>query len=141
MERTLVLIKPDAVERKLIGELISRFERKNFSIIGLKLIKLNKETAEEFYSMHKNKPFFNDLIEFITSLPVVAMVLEGNNAVSIVRKMMGALEPIEAQPGTIRGDYTIDKQKNLIHGSDSIENAEREISIIFKPDELYSANS
>lgn len=141
MERTLVLIKPDAVERKLIGELISRFERKNFSIIGLKLIKLNKETAEEFYSMHKNKPFFNDLIEFITSLPVVAMVLEGNNAVSIVRKMMGALEPIEAHPGTIRGDYTIDKQKNLIHGSDSIENAEREINIIFKPDELYSANS
>jgi len=131
MERTFVMIKPDGVRRRLVGEIIRRFEARGFNIVALKLITPSKELAEKHYAAHKGKPFYDGLVEFITSGPVVAMVLEADDAVRLVRNMMGSLKPAEAQPGTIRGDYTTEVRQNLIHGADSPESAECEIALWF----------
>jgi len=131
MERTLLIVKPDGVVRGLVGEVISRMERKGLKIVALKMMKLSKEKAEELYSVHKGKPFFQELIEHITSAPIVAMILEGENAIQIVRNMIGATDPSKANPGTIRGDYALTITKNVVHAADSKESAEREIKVIF----------
>ena len=138
MERTFVMVKPDGVQRNLVGEVIKRFESKGFTLVGLKLISVSRELAEKHYDVHKERPFFNSLVEFIISSPVVAMVWEGQGVVSSARKIIGGTNPLEAEPGTIRGDYGIDIGRNLIHGSDAIETATREISLWFKEDELCS---
>ena len=136
MERTIVLIKPDGVERKLAGEILQRFEKRNFRIVGMKLTQWSKEKAEDFYAVHKGKPFLPELVNFMISGPLVALCLEGPNAIKQVRKMMGALDPLEAQPGTIRGDFTLERQTNLVHGSDSQESVDRELPIVFAKNEL-----
>lgn len=138
MERTYLMVKPDGVQRSLAGEIISRFEKKGFKIIGLKMLQISRETAEKHYGEHVGKPFFAGLVDFITSGPVVAMVLEGSGVISAAREMMGATNPLKAAPGTIRGSYGIDTGRNIIHGSDSPESAAREISLFFKEDELFS---
>jgi nucleoside-diphosphate kinase len=136
VERTLVMVKPDGVRRGLIGEIIARFERKGFRIAGLKMLKMSRELAEKFYSVHKGKPFFNTLIDFITSGPVVAMVIEGDSAVSVARLMIGSTDGREALPGTIRGDYALSKTENVVHASDSVESANYEIGLLFSEEEL-----
>lgn len=138
MEKTFVMIKPGGVQRKYVGEIISRFEKKGVKIVGLKLMRMSRELAEKHYTEHKGKEFFNDLIDTITAGPVVAMVMEGQNIVEIVRKMAGATKPIDALPGTIRGDYVLDVGQNVIHTSDSLESAAREIRIFFNENELLS---
>nr|WP_307776339.1 nucleoside-diphosphate kinase [uncultured Cetobacterium sp.] len=132
MEETLLIIKPDAVERKLIGEIIQRIERKGLEIKALKMENISLEKAKKHYEVHKDKDFYRGLIEFITSGPVVLMVIEGKNCVEIVREMAGSTSPKEAVPGTIRGDYSMDILKNVVHTSDSLESSKREISIFFK---------
>lgn len=136
MERSLVLLKPDTVQRGLVGELTGRLEDKGLKIAGMKLMKVGEELAKEHYKEHLEKDFFSDLFEFITSSPIVAMVVEGEQAISVIRKMMGATNPFEADPGTIRGDYGLDLTKNLIHGSDSPGSAAREIDLFFDEDEI-----
>ncbi len=136
VEKTLVLVKPDGVKRGLIGEVISRFEKKGLKIRALKMIWLSKEKAQEFYSVHKDKPFFNDLVEFITSGPIIAMVLEGDSAISVVRLMIGATDGRKAAPGTIRGDFALSIQDNVVHASDSSESFEREFKVIFTETEI-----
>jgi nucleoside-diphosphate kinase len=136
MERSLVLLKPDTVQRGLIGELISRLEEKGLKVAGMKLMKVSDELAREHYEEHVEKDFFSDLFDFITSSPIVAMVVEGEQAISVIREMMGATNPFEAKPGTIRGDYGLDLTKNLIHGSDSAESAKREIGLFFDDEEI-----
>ncbi len=138
MERTFLMVKPDGVQRNLVGQIIQRFETKGFTLVGLKLMKVSRELAEQHYAVHKDRPFFGGLIEFIISGPVVAMVWEGNGVVASARKMIGATKPLEAEPGTIRGDYGLDTGRNLIHGSDAIETANNEISLWFKEEELVS---
>ncbi len=138
MERTFLMIKPDALQRGLAGEIISRFEKKGFKLVGLKLMQISKDLAETHYGEHKGKPFFQPLVDYITSSPVVAMVWEGKEVIATARKMMGSTNPLEAAPGTVRGDYGVDVGRNIIHGSDSPASAEREISLFFKPDELLS---
>ena len=138
MEQTYLMVKPDGVQRGLCGEILSRFEKKGLKIVAVKLMTISKETAEKHYGEHKGKPFFPSLINYITSGPVFAMVLEGEDAVQICRNMMGKTKPIESAPGTIRGDYTMVTGCNIIHGSDSVESAKREISIFFKPEELVT---
>jgi nucleoside-diphosphate kinase len=135
-ERTFVMIKPDAHGRSLSGEILARFERRGFTIRGLKLLRVSGDHAAQHYAEHEGKPFYADLVEFITSGPVVAMVLEGPAAVSTVRTMMGATNPLDSAPGTIRGDYALEIGENVVHGSDSPESAEREIAIYFTEDEL-----
>ena len=130
-ERTLVLVKPDGVERKLVGEVISRIERKGFKLVALELRTLDRATAETHYGEHKDKPFFKDLVDFITSGPLVAAVIEGNEAISACRSMMGATNPANAAMGTIRGDFATETQFNVSHGSDSPESAAREIKLFF----------
>jgi len=136
MERTFLMIKPDGVQRQLIGEIISRFESKGFQLVGGKLMKVSRELAEQHYAEHKDRPFFSDLVNFITSGPVFAMVWQGENVIATARKMMGVTNPQEALPGTIRGDYGLIVSRNVIHGSDSLESAKREISLFFNEDEL-----
>ena len=136
MEQTLVILKPDAVEGGLVGQITARFEARGFTIKGLKLVRLDRETAEKNYAVHKGKPFYEPLIEFITSGPVVLMVLEGEEAISVVRKMMGATFCTEAEPGTIRGDLGLGQTRNIIHGSDSPGTAQKEIALFFSEDEL-----
>ncbi len=136
MERTFVMVKPDGVERRLVGEIIRRFENRGLRLVGLKLLQPDRALAEKHYAVHREKPFFQELVDFITGGPVVAMVLEGNQAILLVRNMMGALKPENAQPGTIRGDFTTDIQTNLVHGSDAPETAQSEIALWFKPEEL-----
>jgi nucleoside-diphosphate kinase len=136
MERTLVLIKPDGVERGLIGEIIKRFENRTLKIKALKICRPPKELVEKHYEVHRDKPFFEGVVGFMSSGPVVAMVLDGENAIATVRQMMGALDPLKAQPGTIRGEYTLSTRENLVHGSDAVESAEREIAVWFAPDEI-----
>ena len=138
MERTYLMVKPDGVQRGLCGEIVSRFEKKGLKLIAMKLMVIPKETAENHYGEHKGKKFYESLISYITSGPVLAMVWEGENAVSICRNMMGKTNPAESAPGTIRGDYGMVTGLNIIHGSDSVESAEREIRIFFKPEELVS---
>ncbi len=136
MERTFVMIKPDGVQRGLIGEIISRLERKGLKIVAMKMLNVSKDLAERHYAEHREKPFFQSLVDYITSGPVVAMVVEGKNAVKVVRTLVGATNPQEALPGTIRGDFGMDIGRNVIHASDSLESAEREISLFFKPEEI-----
>ena len=138
MERTLILVKPDGVQRCLAGEIISRLERRGLKIAGLKLLQMDKALAEKHYAVHKEKPFFNDLVKFITSGPIIAAVLEGENAIESTRQTMGATDPKKAAPGTIRADLGINMEHNLIHGSDSPENAEKEIGIFFKQGEVMT---
>ncbi|ARK30307.1 nucleoside-diphosphate kinase [Halalkalibacter krulwichiae] len=138
MERTYLMIKPDGVQRNLIGEIVSRFEKKGFTLVAAKLMTVSKETAETHYGEHKERPFFGELVSFITSGPVFAMVWEGESVISTARTMMGATNPQEAAPGTIRGDYGVQVAMNVIHGSDSPESAEREINIFFNEEELNS---
>ncbi len=131
-EQTLIVVKPDAFERKLTGTILSRFEVKGFLIKELKSYIFTKEKAEEFYSAHKDKPFFHELVSFISSSTVVACILEGENAINIVRLMIGSTRSFEAQPGTIRGDYGLGITKNIIHASDSYESFKKESTVIFK---------
>jgi nucleoside-diphosphate kinase len=135
-ERTFVLVKPDGVQRALVGEILGRFERRGLKIVGLKLMRVAKDLAETYYAEHKGKPFFAPLVAYVTAAPVAAMVLEGDNAVAVVRKMMGKTNAAEAEPGTIRGDFGLQIGRNLIHGSDSVASAEREIGLFFKPGDL-----
>lgn len=138
LQRTLIIVKPDGVRRGLIGEILSRFERKGFKIVALKMLWLTREQAEELYSPHKGKHFYEDLVKFMTSGPIVAAVIEGDEAVAVVRRMVGATDGRLASPGTIRGDYSLSKRENVIHAADSVESAIREISILFKDDEILS---
>ncbi|HHV71978.1 MAG TPA: nucleoside-diphosphate kinase [Clostridia bacterium] len=131
MERSLVLVKPDGVKRGLIGEVLKRIEQKGLSIVELKMMQLTKEQAQAHYAEHKDKAFFPELIDFITSGKIVALIVEGENAVSLVRKLVGATDPAKAEPGSIRGDYANSVQENVVHASDSQESAEREIKIFF----------
>jgi nucleoside-diphosphate kinase len=138
-ETTLVLLKPDAVRRRLIAELIGRFERRGFRIRGLKQLVLERSVAEEHYAEHAARPFFGELVAFITSGPLVAVALEGPSAIATVRTMMGATNPLDSAPGTIRGDYALVLSENIVHGSDSPESAARELPLYFAPGELLPA--
>ncbi|WP_078413562.1 nucleoside-diphosphate kinase [Priestia abyssalis] len=138
MERTFLMVKPDGVQRNVVGEIVSRFERKGFQLVGAKLMQITPELAEQHYGEHKEKPFFGDLVSFITSGPVFAMVWQGENVIATARQMMGKTHPKEALPGTIRGDYGLTLDKNVIHGSDAPESATREIGLFFKEEELIS---
>lgn len=136
MERTFIAIKPDGVQRGLIGEIIQRFEKKGFTLVGMKAMKVSRELAETHYGEHKEKPFFGGLVDFITSGPVIAMVWEGEGVIAASRKMIGATKPLESAPGTIRGDFGVTVGRNIIHGSDAPETAQREIGLWFTDDEL-----
>ncbi|MEX0267581.1 nucleoside-diphosphate kinase [Leptolyngbyaceae cyanobacterium UHCC 1019] len=138
MERTFLAIKPDGVQRKLIGEIIRRFEAKGFTLVGLKLMSVSRELAETHYGVHRERPFFPGLVNFITSAPVVAMVWEGKGVIASARKIIGATNPLNSEPGTLRGDFGVDVGRNIIHGSDAPETAEQEIKLWFKPEELVS---
>jgi nucleoside-diphosphate kinase len=138
-ETTLVLLKPDAVRRGLVAELIGRFERRGFRIRGLKQLVLERSVAEEHYAEHSARPFFGELVDFITSGPLVALALEGPSAIATVRTMMGATNPLDSAPGTIRGDYALVLSENIVHGSDSPESAARELPLYFAPGELLPA--
>lgn len=138
MERTFIAIKPDGVQRNLVGEIIRRFEAKGFTLVGLKMLKPSQELAEAHYAVHKERPFFKGLVEFITSGPLVAMVWEGEGVVAAGRLMIGATNPLTSNPGTIRGDFGVSIGRNIIHGSDAVETAQHEIALWFKDDELVS---
>lgn len=138
MEKTFLMIKPDGVQRNLIGTIVERFEKKGYQLIGAKLMQVDRNMAEEHYGEHKGKPFFEDLVSFITSGPVFAMIWQGEAVISTARQMMGETKPQESAPGTIRGDFGIVMRKNLIHGSDSVESAEREMNLFFSQDELIT---
>jgi nucleoside-diphosphate kinase len=138
MERSLVLIKPDAIQRGLAGEIISRLERKGLKIVAMKMLHMDKKLAQRHYAIHKGKAFFDDLVNFITSSPLIAIVFQGKNAVEIIRQMMGETDPAKASSGTIRGDFGIDIGHNLIHGSDSLENASKEIDLFFSAEEIFN---
>jgi nucleoside-diphosphate kinase len=131
LSRTLILVKPDAFERRLTGEVIGRFERKGLSIVAMKHMTVERELAERHYDEHRDKPFFGDLVEFITGGPLVAMVLDGHEAVTAARQVIGATNPLEAAPGSIRGDFGLEVQTNLVHGSDSDQSASREVGLFF----------
>jgi len=138
VERSLVLIKPDAIQRGLSGEIISRLEKKGLKIVAMKMLHMDKDLAQRHYAVHKGKAFFEDLVSFITSSPVIAIVFQGRNAVEMIRRMMGDTDPAKAQSGTIRGDLSIDIGHNLIHGSDSVESASKEIELFFSKEEIFS---
>ncbi|MBF2087209.1 MULTISPECIES: nucleoside-diphosphate kinase [Thermoleptolyngbya] len=138
MERTFIAIKPDGVQRGLAGEIIRRFETKGFTLVGLKFLQPSRELAEQHYAVHKERPFFAGLVDFITSGPVVAMVWEGDGVIASARKLIGATNPLNAEPGTIRGDLGANIGRNIIHGSDAPETAEYEIGLWFKPEELVN---
>jgi nucleoside-diphosphate kinase len=138
MERTFLMVKPDGVQRNLIGEIVGRFEKKGYQLVGAKLMQITPELAGEHYGEHKERPFFGELVDFITSGPVFAMVWEGENVIATSRLLVGATNPKESAPGTIRGDFAVTVGKNIIHGSDSAESAVREIGLFFKEEELVS---
>ncbi len=138
MERSLVLVKPDAMRRGLAGVVISRLEQRGLKIVAMKMLHMDRSLAERHYAVHRGKAFFNDLINYITSGPIIAMVFEGERAIEAIRQAMGATDPLKAAPGSIRGDFGLDIQENLVHGSDSIESAEKEISLFFSLEELVS---
>lgn len=138
MEKTFLMVKPDGVQRNLIGEIVGRFEKKGFQLVGAKLMLITNELAKQHYGEHKERPFFGELVDFITSGPVFAMVWEGENVIAAARQMMGATNPKDSQSGTIRGDFAVTVGKNIIHGSDSPASAEREISLFFKEEELVT---
>jgi nucleoside-diphosphate kinase len=137
-ERTLVLIKPDAVQRLLAGRILARYEDRGLKVVALKLMRVSTDLAEKHYAVHREKPFFRGLVDFITSAPLVAAALEGPNAIAIVRAMNGATRPHEAAPGTIRGDFAVETAQNLVHASDSPETAAAELALWFSPDDLQS---
>lgn len=136
IQKSFVMMKPDAVARRLMGKILSRFEEKGLQIIGVKLMQIDEELAKTHYGEHADKPFFDDLVKYITSSPSLAMVIKGEDAISTIRKMVGATNPLEADLGTIRGDYAMDTGRNIIHASDSPESAEREINLFFDKDEI-----
>lgn len=136
MERTFLMVKPDGVQRGLIGEIVSRFEKKGLQLVGAKFMRVSKELAESHYAEHEGKPFYEPLLAFITAAPVFAMVWEGDNAIALTRAMIGKTDAVEAAPGTIRSDYAVHTNLNLIHGSDSQANAVREIGLFFQAEEL-----
>ncbi len=136
-QRTLVLCKPDAVQRGLVGRIVARFERKGLKITGMKMLAVDEKLASRHYAEHLEKAFYPELRDFITSSPVIAMAIEGENAVEVVRNLMGVTNPQEAASGTIRGDFGLNLTKNLVHGSDSLASAEREVDLFFEPDELF----
>jgi nucleoside-diphosphate kinase len=138
MQQTLILLKPDAVHRRLIGAVLQRFESKGLRVVGMKMLQADASLAQKHYAIHQGKPFYNSLLQFLTSGPTVAVCLEGREAVAVVRSMMGATDGAKSAPGTIRGDFGISIQNNLIHGSDSPENARTEIDLWFKPNELVT---
>jgi nucleoside-diphosphate kinase len=138
VERTLILVKPDGVQRGLIGEVIARFERRGLKVVGLKFLHVDRALAERHYAVHKGKPFYEGLLAYISSAPVAAMVLEGPNAIALARQTMGSTRPGEAAPGSLRADFGVEIGRNLVHGSDSAETATYEIPLFFKPEELVS---
>jgi len=138
VERTFIIVKPDAVQRGLIGEIIRRFEQRGLRVVGMKFMQVDRALAEQHYAIHREKPFFKGLVEYITSAPVVALVLEGTNAVAAARNTIGATKPSEAAAGSIRGDLGLEIGRNLVHGSDSVENGEKEIALWFQSAELVS---
>jgi nucleoside-diphosphate kinase len=138
MQRTLILLKPDCVHRRLVGTILQRFEQKGLRLVGLKFVQASRDLAERHYAVHKGKPFYESLLSFLTAGPTVALVLEGREAVAVARNLIGATDGAQALPGTIRGDLAISKQNNLVHGSDSPENAAGEIALWFRPEELVS---
>ena len=138
MERSLVLIKPDAMQRGLAGTIIGRLEEQGLKIIALKVLHLDKPLAKRHYAVHKDKPFFKNLVDYISSAPIIAAIFEGKNTVEIIRKMLGATDPAKAEAGTIRGDFGLDIERNTIHGSDSVETATEEIKLFFSEDEIFS---
>jgi nucleoside-diphosphate kinase len=138
MEKTLILLKPDCVHRRLVGAIVQRFEQKGLRVAGLKLVQASRSLAEQHYAVHKGKPFYDSLLKFLTSGPTIALVLEGREAVTVARNLIGATDGAKAAPGTIRGDFALSVQNNLIHGSDSPQNAEAEVALWFKPEELVS---
>jgi nucleoside-diphosphate kinase len=137
-ERTLVLVKPDGVQRLLVGRILARFEERGLKLIGLKLVAVDRNLAERHYAVHREKPFYGGLVDFITSGPLVAVALEGPNAIAVVRSMVGATRPNEAATGTIRGDFALETAQNLIHASDGPETASTELALWFAPDELLA---
>lgn len=136
-ERTLLLVKPDGVQRGLIGEIVSRFEKRGFKIVGLKMMLVSRELAEKHYEVHKERPFYGSLVDFIIQSPLVAIAVQGRDIVEISRKMIGALNPVDSAPGTIRGDLAVSKAYNVIHGSDSPENGVRETNLFFGENEMF----
>jgi nucleoside-diphosphate kinase len=136
MQRTLILLKPDAVQRRLVGQITARFEQKGLRLVAMKLVRAGRDLAEKHYAVHKGKPFYESLLGFLTSGPTVAMVLEGREAVAACRNLMGVTDGVKAGPGTVRGDFALSVQNNLVHGSDSPENATAEIALWFRPEEL-----
>jgi len=138
MERSLVLIKPDAVQRGLAGVIISRLEKRGLKIVAMKMLQVDEALAQRHYAVHQDKAFFNDLVKFIISSPIIAAVFEGERAVEIVRQTMGATDPSKASPGSVRGDFGMDIQQNLVHGSDSVENAAKEISLFFSQEQILN---
>ncbi|MFC1940911.1 nucleoside-diphosphate kinase [Chloroflexota bacterium] len=137
MERSLVLIKPDAMQRRLAGTIISRLEGQGLKLVALKILHIDRALAQKHYAIHADKPFFEDLINYITSTPIVASVFEGDGAVEVIRKIMGATDPAKAEVGTIRSDFGLDIQRNVVHGSDSLETAEKEIKLFFSEKEIF----
>ena len=138
MQQTLILLKPDCIQRRLIGTIIQRFEAKGLRLAGLKMVQASRQLAEQHYAVHKGKPFYNSLLDFLTAGPTVAMVWEGREAVAVARNLMGVTDGTKAAPATIRGDFALSVQNNLVHGSDSPENAAAEIALWFKPEELVN---
>ncbi|MBN1644123.1 MAG: nucleoside-diphosphate kinase [Dehalococcoidales bacterium] len=138
MERSLVLIKPDAMKRNIAGAIINRFEQRGLKIVALKELHMDGALAKRHYAIHQGKPFFDGLVKYITSSPIIAIVFEGNNAIEVIRKMMGATDPAKAEKGTIRADFGVDIQNNAVHGSDSPENAAKEIKIFFSEKEIFN---
>ena len=138
MQQTLILLKPDCVQRRLVGNITQRFEKKGLRLVALKLVQASRKVAEKHYAVHKGKPFYDSLLDFLTSGPTVAMVWEGREAITVARTLIGATDGTKAPPATIRGDFALSVQNNLVHGSDSPENAAKEIAIWFKPGELVS---
>jgi nucleoside-diphosphate kinase len=138
MQRTLILLKPDCVQRRLVGTIVQRFEQKGLRLVGMKLVQASRELAEKHYAVHKGKPFYDSLLQFLTSGPTVALVWEGREAVSVARTLMGQTDGTKSPPATIRGDFALSVQNNLVHGSDSPENAATEVALWFRPDELVA---
>lgn len=140
VQQTFIMVKPDGVQRQLIGEIVNRFEKKGFQLAGSKLMNISQALAENHYGEHKERPFFGELVQFITSGPVFAMVWQGDDVIATARQMMGATNPVEATPGTIRGDFGVQISMNIIHGSDSPESAEREINLFFQKEDILDYN-
>ena len=138
MEKSLVLIKPDAMQRGLAGTIITRLEKRGLKLVALKMLHLDKALAQRHYAIHKDKPFFNNLVDYISSTPIVAAVFEGEGAIAVIRKTMGETDPAKAEAGTIRGDFGVDIEHNSVHGSDSAETAEKEIKLFFSGDEIFN---